>query len=274
MSFGLYTQGDYSQVLISTESDTPVFIGKATFVRKSGNTELQYYAISFRTGATFFNYPLCSFFEYTFDSGGRDAIFFVYAPYPNKCCIAGNNKSGNIYSIVLCCQQGSGAFTPELYAFAKTNSAGNTGSGISVYRSNGSTAFTSKDKILLVKGFYDGTIQYSNLQEVRVGDGYYVGNSPNYTQKTITYLSPTNPLTESISKPIVYVTSPQSTLFRSRTVSRAYFYELIGAFNNSTKQMEIEWGSPADFLTSSSVTPVQSLARNGFFMVANGADYD
>jgi hypothetical protein len=63
-------------------------------------------------------------------------------------------------------------------------------------------------------------------------------------------------------------------LYRANTVFRAYFYELIGSFNNSTKQMEIEWGSPADFASGSFITPVQSSARNGFFMVANGADYD
>ena len=272
MSFGIYTKGDYSQVLISTESDTPVFIGKPTFVRKSGNTYNTYYFIY--SGYTLYNEPVCSFFEYTFDSGGRDAIFFIYAPYPNKCSIVGTSKSGSVYSITVCCQQGTGAFTPELYAFAKTNTVGNTGNGISVYRADGSTAFTSKDKILMIKGFYNGTVQYSNLQESRIFSAYYVGNGPSYTSTTINYINPTDTFTESISKPIVYLTCPQSTLCRSDSVYRSYFYELIGLFNNSTKQIEIEWASPSSFPSGSYITPIQSPSRDAFFMVANGADYD
>lgn len=272
MSFGLYTQGDYSQVLISTESNTPVFIGKPTFIRRSGTTQNSFYNVY--NGVPFYNLPYCSFFEYTFDSGGRDTIFFIYAPAPNKCSLAATSRSGNVYSIVVACQQGTGTFTPELYAFAKTTTVGNTGSGISVYRADGSTAFTSKDKILLIKGFYNGSVQYSNVQEANYFALYYVGNGPSYTTKTINYLNPVDAISESISKPIVYLTSPQSALAKSNTVFRAYYYELIGTYNNSTKQLEIEWASPASFVTSASVPTIQSPARDGFFMVANGADYD
>jgi hypothetical protein len=275
MTYGLYAQGDYSQVLFSSEADSLVFIGKPTFTRRSGfGYNNRYLSSQGSSGGTvFYNGPMGAFYEFTFDSGGKDAIFFSYTPYPYKCAIVATSRSGNTYSIVTVSQVG---IVPQLYAFSKSSTVSNSGNGLAIYRADGSTAFTTKDKLLLINAFYYGNVQNSNVQDYSYGSiGRYVGNSNNGNVTTVNYLNPVDPINVPISKPIIYVTSPQSAIASANSGSyQTYFYELLGAFNNNTSQMELEWCTPSLFSNFRPITVVQSPARTGFFMVADGATFD
>jgi hypothetical protein len=281
MTFGINTKGDYSQMIISSEVDTLTFIGKATFVVRQGVTPRgpsdspprwpYYYFIDI----TYYNFPRGSIYEFTFDSGGRDVVFFVYAPYPSKCSLMRASKDASgIYSISVGSQNGgSTSYVPEVYCFAKTNTV-SSGYGINVYKSDGSVSFTTSSKILIVKKYYTGTFPASNLQVQRAGSGpYYTGNSGSNVI-TVSSIAPVDSISQTITKPILYLPSVETAARYNSIVYDYYFYELLGAYNPSTTNLDLEWVNLATVLSFSAQPTYQSPARNGFAILADGADYD
>ena len=282
MTFGLISKGDYSQLLFSTEAETLTFIGKATFTTRQGvppgpvnglQNNWAYYFYS--NGVTYYNFPRGSIYNYTFNSGGRDVIFFVYAPYPAKCSLMRASKNANgTYDISVGSQNGgSSTYVPEVYCFAKANTVA-SGYGMNLYKSNGSIAFTTASKILIVKQYYAGTFQSSNIQNYQTRySGSFVANSGNRGSPTITSIAPVDSGSRPVTKPILYLPSIETAV---RWLSYEYwFYELLGSYNPSTTNLDVEWVNTATvFIFNTKPPTYQSIARNGFAMVADGADYD
>ena len=263
-------------MLISSEVNSLVFIGKATFISKQGTFAQTGYSPRYYSpyGVPFYNLPIAVVFNYTFDSGGRDAIFMVYAPYPNKSSLISASRSGNIYTIGVMSQPaGASSFIPTIYCFSSTNSAGNTGNGITVRKSDGSVAFTSNDKILTIKGYYNASFQASNLLSVFYQSFNYGANGPSATSQTISYIPPQNTIINGIAKPIIYMPSYQTSVVRV-SGGIAYIYELSGAYNPTSKNLEIEWCCGFFGFLGSGQPNYQTNSRIGFAMVVDGADYD
>lgn len=275
MSFGIYSKGDYSQMIISSEANTLVYVGKATFVSRSGNVQAGYAPYYFTNGSVvYYNLPMSSVYSYTFNAGGRDVVFFQYAPYPQKAClIVASKDSGGTYNLSIASQPaGATSFVPTVYCFAKTNTASSSGYGMNVWKGDSSIAFTTSQKALIVKKYYTGTFQYSNMTPM-VGSTSvsYVGNSPNQFATTISYIPPTDSISQTITKPILYLPSYQTAGAKAPQSSFEIF-ELHGAYNPSTTNLEVEWINPAG--GGFNPTTYQTNARTGFAMVADGADYD
>ena len=278
MTFGLYTKGNYSQMIVSSEANTLVFVGKATFGSRSGITGTgfgPYYYNNF--GTILYNWPQSSIYSYTFNASGRDVVFFVYAPYPQKCSLISASKAGDgTYTIFIASQPaGATTFVPEVYCFAKTNTAASSGYGMNVFKSDGAVAFTTAEKVLIVKKYYNGTFPASNLVPTYGSPGSitYVGNSGSQSVQTISYISPVDSISQTISKPIIYLPSYQTAGARNFG-SQYYFYELLGSYNSSTTNLELEWVNTNFGVFGFGGVTYQTSARTGFAMVADGANYD
>jgi len=272
MTFGLSTVGDYGQVLFSTETYSQVFLGKATHVSTQGySTYGPYYA--FLNGRTFYNWPVSALVEYTFDSGGRDVIFYTYTPYPGKSAVVSANKIGNTYTIFVAVQPaGPLSVIPTIYCFGRTNSTSASDYGMILYREDGTTAMSTQDRQLINKYVYYTNTPASNLvAQNNVSGIYYVGNSGNPDAVTQQIVSPVAGPTQTVSKPIVYCASSQLAAGRNTNIGRTFFYELCASFNAATTNIHLEWVS-VTFTSLNIVSPVPQ--RTGLIMVADGADYD
>jgi len=278
MTFGLYTKGDYSQMIVSSEANTLAFVGKATFGARSGITGSgfgPYYYNNF--GTILYNWPQSSIYSYTFNAGGRDVVFFVYAPYPQKCSLISASKAvGGTYTIFIASQPaGSTSFIPTVYCFAKTNTATTSGYGMNVFKADGSVAFTTSEKVLIVKKYYNATFPASNIlaRTGSPGSITYVGNGASQSSATISYISPTDAISQTITKPILYLPSYQ-TAGAASTGGQYFFYELLGSYNSSTTNLELEWVNTDFGSFGFGGVTYQTNSRNGFAMIADGADYD
>jgi hypothetical protein len=275
MSFGLYTKGDYSQMIISSEANTLAYVGKATFVNREGYINPGYAPYYFTNGpVVYYNFPICSVYSYTFNAGGRDVVFFQYAPYPQKSSLISASKdAGGTYTLYIASQPaGATSFIPTVYCFAKTNTASSSGYGMNVWKADSSIAFTTAEKALIVKEYYTGTFQYSNMTPM-VGSTQvvFVGNSPNQYATTISYIPPADSIPQTITKPILYLPSYQTAGAKAPQWT-FQVYELLGAYNPSTTNLEVEWVGAGS--GGFNPTTYQTNARTGFAMVADGADYD
>lgn len=271
MSYGIYTKGDSNQLLISSESNSLSFMGKATFVSKQGAYASPLYLTW--GGVDLYNSPLSGLYNYTFNSGGKECIFFVSNDYPRKNAIVGASLSGSIYTITVAAQSaGDGNYTPVVYCFHKSSSLGNNGYGMTVYKNNGEVAFTTNDRVLIINKIYTPNTQYSNLTNASFSSLRYTGNSGNYNAKTISYHYPIADSGTPV-KPIVYTPAHQTAVNYNPSAYQAAFYELLGAYNSGTNQMEYEWCCP--FTSSfSNYGNYQTAARTGFTMIADGSQYD
>jgi hypothetical protein len=275
MTFGLYSKGDYSQMIISSEANTLAYVGKATFVSRAGWIEPGRAPYYYTDGSVvLYNFPICSIYRYTFNAGGRDVVFFQYSPYPQKSSLIIATKGGDgTYDLSIASQPaGPTSFIPTVYCFAKTNTASSSGYGMNVWKADSSIAFSTAEKALIVKKYYTGTFQASNLTPMYSREQLsYVGNGPNQYATTISYIPPVDSIAQTISKPILYLPSYQTAGARAPQ-SSYQVYELLGAYNPSTTNLEVEWVSPA--FGGFNPTTYQTNARTGFAMVADGADYD
>ncbi len=278
MTFGLYTKGDYSQMIVSSEANNLVFVGKANYGSRSGITGNgfgPYYFNQF--GTILYNWPQSSTYSYTFNAGGRDVVFFAYAPYPQKCCLISASKAvDGTYTLYIASQPaGSTSFVPEVYCFAKINSASSSGYGINVWKSDGSIAFSTSAKVLLVKKYYNSTFPSSNLTPTLGYPGpiTYVGNSGSQSSTSISYISPVDSISQTITKPILYLPSYQTAGARS-SGGQYFFYELLGSYNSTTTNLELEWVNTDFGSFGFGGVTYQTNSRNGFAMIADGSDYD
>jgi hypothetical protein len=271
VTFGLSTVGDYGQILFSTDTYSQIYLGKATYVSTQGYANYgAYYA--FINGTTLYNWPVAAVIRYTFDSGGRDVIFYTYTPYPAKSAVVSANKSGNVYTVFVAVQPaGPLSVIPTLYCFGRANSASTSGYGMNLYREDGTIAMSSQDKQLINKYIYFTNTPASNLVAVRAAGFDYVGNSGNQNVITQQIVSPISGPTQAVSKPIVFCASSQLATGRNPNVSSVWLYELCASFNSSTKNIHLEWIS-VSFTFGSFVSSVPQ--RTGLIMVADGADYD
>jgi hypothetical protein len=275
MSDGLFLSGDNSSLLVTTESESLVFIGKATFVSRQGITGAGFGPLyNSTTGITLYNWPQASIYNFTFASAGKDAVYFVYAPYPYKASISGVERVSGTDTIYVTSQPaGSTTFVPTVYAFAAASVAQTSGYGVNVFKSDGTPAFTTADNIMFANKIYSSTAQASNIQPLYAPNGItYVGNGPNYNSATISYIAPTASDGAAIAKPIIYFPAPQTAVARNFG-SQRYFYELAAAYNPTSSDLELEWvNSFFGFSSSTATFNVPSLPF--FAMVADGALYD
>lgn len=278
MTFGVYAKGDYSQVIIASEFSTLAFVGKATYGARSGITGLgfgPYYMNQY--GTILYNWPQSSIYSYTFNAGGRDVVFFAYAPHPQKCCLISASKAvDGTYTLYIASQPaGATSFIPEVYCFANINTSATSGHGMNVWKSDGSIAFSTAEKILLVKRYYTATFPASNLTPTYgyPGSITYVGNSGSQSNTSISYIAPAVSAPQAISKPILYLPSYQTAGARSPG-SSYYFYELLGAYNPTTSNLELEWVNTTFGVFGFGGNTYQTNSRNGFAMIADGAEYD
>jgi hypothetical protein len=275
MSYGISLAGDNSSLLINSESQSLTFLGKPTFVSRQGITGSGYGPLYFTTfGVTLYNWPQCSVYNYTFNAGTNNVIYFVYSPHPYKSSVISVQKSGSTDTISIVSQPaGSTSFIPTLYAFTASVVPQTTGYGFNVFKSNGSCAFSTQENILFANKIYSFTGQASNLQATSaVGGLTYAGNGPSSGSATISYITPSASDGVAITKPIVYFPAPQTAVFRS-SGSQRFFYELCASYNPSTFNLEIEWiNGFFESILSSINYNVPSLP--GFAMVADGALYD
>lgn len=272
MTYGLQIQGDSGQLLLSSESNNLVFAGKATFTSRQGITGSGFGPLYYTySGTTLYNFPQSSIYNYTFDSGGRDCIFFVTSDYPYKNAVIAASRSGSTYTIAIGSQPaGSTGYVPTVYCFARSTSTGNSGYGMTIYKSTGETAFTTNDRILMINKIYTPSTQYSNLQNGVYSSLHYVANGGSSGSPTITYHSP---IAEAgtITKPILYLPSYQTGTHYNGT--QGAFYELLGAYNPSSNNLEMEWVCTF-FQGFANFGEQQINARTGFAMLADGAIYD
>lgn len=270
MSYGIYTKGDFNQVLLSADSSSLSFMGKATFVSKQGSYNQPLY-MQPSGYPPIYNWPAAGLYNYTFNSGGKECIFFVTNEYPRKNAVVAASLSGNIYTLTVAAQSdGDSNYVPEVYCFHKSNSLGNSGYGMTLYKDSGEIAFTTNDKVLIINKIYTPNTQYSNLTEANFGSLSYVGNGNSPYNKTISYH---NPIADSSSpvKPIIYTPSYQTAVRYIQYQSA--FFELLSVYNPSTNQVEYEWCCPF-FQSFANYGTYQTSARTGFTMIADGSKYD
>jgi hypothetical protein len=275
MSHGLFLSGDNSSLLVTTESESLVFIGKATFISRQGITGAGFGPLySSITGPILYNWPQASIYNFTFASAGKDAVYFVYAPYPYKVSISGVERvSGNDTIYVVSQPAGSTTFIPTVYAFAAASVAQTSGYGINVFKADGTPAFTTADNVMFANKIYNSIAQPSNLQPFRTPGGLtYASNGPDSNVATISYIAPTASDNAAIAKPIVYFPAPQTAVARNFG-SQRYFYELAAAYNPTSSNLELEWINT--FFGFSSSTDTFNVPSLPFFgMVVDGALYD
>jgi hypothetical protein len=273
MTYGLLTKGEFNQMIFSTETYTQVFIGKATYVNTQGYANYGPYYATIPDFGIMYNWPVAAIVQYTFNSGGRDAIFYTYTPYPGKSAIISASRSGNIYTIFIASQPaGPLSVIPEVYCFARTAVTTPSGYGMTLYKQDGTIAMTTQDKLLLNKYIYQFNSPASNLVTASVGFLGYVGNSGSSSTITQQIVSPLAGANQTISKPILHFASSQLATRRNTNVGSTYLYELCASFNPTTKNAHLEWVSVT--FTSTNIANSAVPARNSLVMVADGAEYD
>jgi hypothetical protein len=271
MTYGLLTKGDYNQMIFSTETYTQVYAGKATHVNTQGYANYGPYYATLPNFGIIYNWPVAALLQYTFDSGGRDAIFYTYTPYPGKSAIISASRNGNIYTIFIACQPaGPLSVIPEVYCFTRTSVTNPSGYGMTLYKQDGSIAMTTQDKLLLNKYIYSANAMASNLVDQRYygGNLSYVGNGSSLSSITEQIVAPLTGANQSVSKPILHFASSELAI-RSR-----WFYELCASFNPTTKNVHLEWISTNLSSIFGSNTTISVPARNVLLMVADGSEYD
>jgi hypothetical protein len=273
MTYGLFTKGDYNQMIFSTETYTQVYIGKATHVNTQGYANYGPYYATISGFGTMYNWPVAALVQYTFNSSGRDAIFYTYTPYPGKSSIVSASRSGNIYTIFIACQPaGPLSVIPQVYCFARTAVTAPSGHGMTLYRQDGTIAMTTQDKLLLNKYIYQFNSAASSLVNASVGSLNYVGNSSSRSTITEQIIAPLTGANQTISKPILHFASSQLATRRNTNIASTYLYELCASFNPTTKNAHLEWVSTT--FTGTNISTYAIPSRSSLIMVADGSDYD
>ena len=274
MAHGFSAVNDSGYLMISDATYNLSFAGKATY---TGQQNFWNAVVYYSANNAQLNSPVGELYYYTMNTGGDDAIFLVYAPWPAFASVLTAVKSGSSYTITVAAQPTGGlgaipaSLIPQVYCFKKISSGASSGYGIELYDGSGRVAFSTQSNPLLIKAVYNAIYRASDIQVITAVNGVpYLGNGPSNT----TYITSTAPLNSvpSISKPLIYFPSHESA---ARFNGQLFygFWEIGARFDNSSKSLQSSW-----FMTyrtvANSGTTYNRPSRSAYAFVADGADYD
>lgn len=283
MSQGIIVNGDDNSLLFSTDTDNLFFQGKATYISSYSDRYVDYVTFSSSFGILY-NLPFLVFYEYTINmpESVTTILPFVHNSVGKRVSIVSIAKNTTTQWAILIVattnpavsvpNNSPTAFIPTVYVFASyIDAAVNTGNGVNVFDSSGQVKFTTNERPLIIKAFYEGDNPPSNLTNIREAGGnlFYVGNSSNRYAKTITWFSSSNTV-PAIAKPAIFYSCSQTCVGR---VTDRYIYESTAVFSPSTSQLGLEWAC-VDISLFSSRPAVQSTANRFFAFIVDGAQYD
>jgi hypothetical protein len=228
MAYGFQALNDSGNVLLSDMAYAMVYRGTATYIKTyiPGRTKTELYDSQHK----YFQLN-----EFRYDSGGLEVMFFSEVVFPYFTGVAAVNRSGTVYTLFVISQINK---TPKVHVFSRSTNIGKSGWGMTLFRSDGKTAFTTTDNILRPRHIYSALCPGSGLySDTRGGFTSTWSNTGIVSSDPLVSVS-----TAPLARPaIMYHTLSAATVELSSTGFQED-YECGIRYNPSTRQVQASWG--------------------------------
>lgn len=256
--YGFTARNDANNVVVSDKAYNTVYIGKAVLQQAFG----VFYGGRSSISNAVAN-KILRVYRYRIETSNRDVIPFLYTS-SGYATISSMQRAGTGWDIYVAALNGAAI---EIYCFAKSQSAGKTGWGLSLYDQAGSLTFTTTDNNLLLKGVYDAnTANSSVVLDDALSDDLFVPR----TAAPILANSPLSPILTPPAKPAIHYNSTgvAACANNSNGATGAYWDSCFLYQTNGI--LLTHWAVVAVSPGVSYQTPAQTRAA----LLIDGADYD